>query len=311
MEGFSIVLGNVIMMTIYLVFGYILVKSKKAEPTHVKSLSAILVFSGTPCMIVNAFLSLDITKEYVLNMVLFFVASIVVQIVSFVILYLIFKKKFENAKIRIMSTGAILGNVGFFGMPIIESLFPNQPLAVCYVTMFMVSMNMLIFTVGVFTITADKKYMSIKQALTNPTSVGFYIALILVLTRIQLPAILGNGVQLVGKMTAPICMITLGMRLATMKLKDVFTEKYAYISALLKLIVFPLFAFLCVNFIPFFDDTFKITLMILSGTPAAVFILSLAELHEREREFSANLVLLSTLLSVVTLPLLILLVKLF
>ena len=77
---------------------------------------------------------------------------------------------------------------------------------------------------------------------------------------------------------------------------------FVYVTCLLKLIVFPLFAFLCVNFLPFADDVLKASVVLLAMTPSGAIIESLAELHECEQEFAANVVLLTTILSVITIP---------
>lgn len=93
-----------------------------------------------------------------------------------------------------------------------------------------------------------------------------------------------------------------------MSLKKVFSQPFTYITALSKLVVFPIFAFLCVCFLPFFDDIFKTTLFVLSAAPSAAFILTLAELHGKEQELSANIVLVASVISIITLPLLLLII---
>lgn len=81
---------------------------------------------------------------------------------------------------------------------------------------------------------------------------------------------------------------------------------FAYVVCALKLVVFPLAAYLCVVFLPFLSETFKACMLLLSAAPSGAIILSLAELHECEQELAANVVLLTTILSVVTVPLLML-----
>ena len=76
----------------------------------------------------------------------------------------------------------------------------------------------------------------------------------------------------------------------------------------LKLIVYPLFAYLCVLFLPFVSETFKACILVLSAAPTGAMLLSLAELHGCEQEMSANVVLLATMFCVATLPLMVLLV---
>lgn len=305
--GFSIVFSNVAMMLLYLICGYLLVKSGKAEASHAKSISGFLIYVCGPCMVVSAFQTLKYSAELTWKIGKFFLATLVVQGLFLLILFLLFGKKYEDAKYRILCAGAIFGNVGFFGLPLVTSLFPNEPVVACYSSAYVMSMNLLVFTVGVFLITKDKKFISFKSALLNPTSIAIFVALPLYFTGFYFPDTLGNGISLLGKMTTPICMLVLGMRLASAKLSVIFKRPFAYAVCFLKLVAFPVFAFLCVNFLPFFDHTFKVCVLVLSAAPSAAVILSIAELHECEQELTANVVLLTTLFSLVTVPLLLLL----
>ena len=82
---------------------------------------------------------------------------------------------------------------------------------------------------------------------------------------------------------------------------------FAYVGSGIKLVAYPLFAFLCVRFVPGLDDTFKACVLVLSAAPSAAVVLSLAELHRCEQENSAAVLLLSTLLCVITLPVMLML----
>lgn len=306
--GFSIVFLNVCIMLLFLSCGFLLVKLRKCEVNHAKSFSGFLVYICGPAMIINAFQSMNYTSESLIEIGTFFFTTLLIQVLFFTILYVLLHRKYQDAKYRILTVGALLGNVGFFGMPVVTALFPEEPVVACYSSMYVISMNLLVFTLGVFMITNQRKYISIKSALLNPTTIAILIALPLYLLNIQLPDFLGSAVSLLGKMTTPLCMLILGMRLTAISFKKLFTRPFAYIVCLLKLIVFPLFAYVFVCWIPFFSNTFKISLLVLSACPSAAIILSLAELHECEQELSANVTMLTTLFSIITIPLVLLII---
>lgn len=305
---FTVVFTNVLTMLLFLSFGFVLVKVRKGESSHAKSFSGFLIYVCSPAMMISAFQSMEYSLDNLQKIGTFFLVTLTVQLLFFLALYALLRKKFDNAKYRILTAGALFGNVGFFGMPLVTALFPNESVVACYSTMFTTSMNFLVFTVGVFLITNDRRYISPKAALLNPTTLSVLAALPLYLLQIHFPAQLNDTVALLGKMTTPLCMLILGMRLASVSLKNLFTRPFAYVVCLLKLLVFPLFTFLCVRFLPFFDTTFKVSLLVLCAAPSAAVILSLAELHECEQELSANVTLLTTLLSIFTVPLILLIV---
>ncbi len=296
------------MMLVYMALGFLLCKSGKGVASHAKSLSGLLIYILSPCMIINSFLQTDYTPETAINIGKFFLCTLVTQTLFMMLLYFILRKKYDNSGYRIMTMGAVLGNVGFLGLPIISGIYPDQPIVTCYSSVYVMSMNILVFTMGVFLITNDKKYISVKSAIFNPTTISILVALPLFFGNISLSTTINNTVVVFAKMVTPFCMIILGMRLSTTKLKDLFSRPFVYAACGLKLIVYPLFAYLCVYFLPFFDDTFKVAVLVLSATPAGAIISSLAELHECEQEFASNVVLLTTILCVLTIPVVVLLI---
>lgn len=309
MAAFITVLKNVLIMLVYIICGYGLVKSNKAQSSHAKSLSAFLIYICCPCLMVSSFLSMDYSMTNFRKSMTFLGVTFTIQLLFFIALYAVLHKKYEDAKYRILSVCGTLGNVGFFGLPIVTGLFPTESIVACYSTVYVVSMNLLVFTMGVFLITTDKRFISVKAAIINPTTLSFLVALPLYLCQAPVHSSVMDTISLLGKMTTPLCMVIIGFRLASIELKRVFTARFAYGTCLVKLLIFPVFAYLCVCFFPWFDETFKVCVFVLSSAPSGAAILSLAELHECEQKTTANAVLLTTLLSIITVPLMLLLVK--
>lgn len=294
---------NVALLMIYMMIGFVLCKSRKAEVSHAKSMSSLLIYVLAPSMVINSFLQLEYSKENFQSIIKCFFITLAAQLIFMGIIYAVLHKKYGQAKYRILTVGSVLGNVGFIGMPIISSLFPNEPIVLCYSSINILTMNLIVFTMGVFLITNDKKYISLKSAVLNPTTISILISLPLFFLNIQLPEIASSTIAVFAKMVTPFCMIILGMRLSSCNLKDLFTRPFVYAAAALKLMVFPVLMFLAVHRLPMLDGVAKSALIILAMCPSGAVIESLAELHECEQELAANVVLLSTILCVVTIPL--------
>lgn len=299
----TLIFSTVLMMLIYLALGFALCKSGKLVVSHAKSLSAILIYILGPAMIINSFINLEYSMDNLIKIAQFFLVTLFVQLLFIGILYLILHKKYDDAKYRILSVGSTLGNVGFLGMPVISSVFPNEPIVLCYSSINVMSMNLIVFTVGAFLITNDKKYISVKSAIFNPTTVAILISLPLFIFNIHFTADLENSIALLAKMVTPVCMFILGARLAASDLIKVFTRPFVYVTCLLKLTVFPLVAFIVMMCMPFLDNVFKTTVIVLAMAPSGAIIESLSELYECEQEIAANVVLLTTILSIISIPL--------
>lgn len=305
---FGIALTNVLITLFYMTPGFLLAKAKKGRPEHLSTLSAILIYVGTPFLEISAFLSMEYSREAVIYMALFLPVTLVLQTAFMLLIRLVLWKKYRENRFRIMSIGAVLGNVGFFGLPVVRAILPDNPEVACYSACFMVSMNILVFTAGVFFLTGEKKYISVKAALWNPTVVGFVLGLPFFFFDLGrfLPEALKSAVSILGGLTTPLCMIILGIRLASAPVKRIFADPTVYAASFLKLLIFPVFAYGIVSLFPL-PFSFRAAVLILSGTPCASVMLSLAEIHGNETERSAGCVLVSTLFSFLTVPLLTLL----
>lgn len=306
MQYFSTVIPYVLWMLAYIGVGFLVVKARWGESAHGRTVSGILIYICAPAMVLRAFQTMPYDAAEMGRVGLFFLVSLLIQLLIIGLMCLLLHKRYVDARYRILSISTVLGNVGFLGLPLVTSLFPEQPIVACYGTAYVLSMNLIVFTVGVFLITRDKRYMSLRAAVLNPTTLSILAALMLYLVRVRLPEGVMDQVNLLARMTTPLCMIVLGMRLAAVDLKALFTRPYAYVGSLLKLIAYPLAAYLCVYFIPGLDRAFKASILVLSAVPSASIVLSLAELHRCEQENAASTLLMSTLLCAVTIPLVLL-----
>ena len=309
--SFTIALSNVLLTLFYILPGYAICKMKKVNKDHLGSLSGVLVYACSPCMILSSFLSMDFSVDHLWKMGIFFVLTLILQCLFMGGLYLLFRKKYEDSRYRLLTIGAVMGNVGFFGLPIIKALLPTHPEVLCYSSIYAVTMNLLAFTVGVFCLTGKKEDMRPRAALINPSSLTFaLVALPLYILggRNFLPSLMVGGIDLLGKMSTPLCMLILGVRLATVSLPKLFARPAVYLISAAKLLAFPLFIFGATCFLPL-DFAMKASIVILSATPCASLIFNLAEIHHSEEELSANCMLVSTLICFLTIPLFTLLVR--
>lgn len=305
MAGFSVTFSNVLLILFYLVPGWILCRTKKIQPDHMSSVSVILLYVCGPCMFLNALTALERSSSMTLQMLLFFLISLAVQFLLTALLSLLFRKRRREFRYRMLSLASVLGNTGYFGLPVIQALFPGNPEAAAYSCIFCATMNILAWTAGVFTLTGERKYISLRAALLNPSVISVALGFVLYLlnARSSMPAVLTGGIAAVASMTTPLSMFILGVRLGTMRPRDLVSDPFVWGIAAGKLLLFPLFSYLLVVFLPL-PEVFRGSVLILSAVPCASILLNLAEIHENGRELAAACALLTTLLSIVTIPLL-------
>jgi predicted permease len=236
------------------------------------------------------------------NIMICLAITLFLQLAMIGVLFVLFKKKRNDIIWRIINLASVLANCAFLGIPILEALLPEHPEALAYSSVFGLSMSLIGWTVGMYIISLNKSYIKPKKIFLNPAFIGFAIALTMYLTELTLPKQMEDMITLLGRMSTPLCMMIMGMRLATVKIRDIFCDARQYISVVLKQIFFPLFAFALLYFLPI-SEILKQSVIILCACPAASMVQNFAELVGKGNDKAANMVLLGTITSVITVPL--------
>lgn len=301
---FLLTLTSVGILLLYAVPGFILSKAKAVKTDSLPAFSKVLMYVCQPCLTLYTFNDAHYTSHLFGQLLWFFLAITVVQLISIGIFYLIFRKKQEDVRYRIYTIASTFGNCAFFGVPILQAVLPDTD-AVVFTNMYFASMSLLGWTVASAVIVHDRKYMSIKKIAFNPAVLIMAVALPLFILDIKMPSELYNAVSIVGKMTTPLCMIILGVRLGSMRFKAIFSGKMQYLIVLVKQMIFPLIA-LGASYIFPFEEYVRQTIFILACCPVASVVLNFAELLGEGQEEGANMVLLGTMMCIITMPVMLL-----
>ena len=294
-------------MLLYALPGFALVKAGKVSPSSISAFATVLMYVCQSCLVVYSFQKVTFTKELFKEMLLFFALAMLIQCVLIGIYYLIFQKKYDDVKYRIVTIAGVLGNCAFMGVPLLEALLPDYPQAVVFSAVYSITMNLIGWTVVSAIITNDKKYIKLKNFILNPSVIALCAALPLFFKGIYIgDTRFGSAVFLLAKMTTPMCMLIMGMRLGSVSLKPVVTRKLNYLVLFLKQAAMPIAGLLIVLFLPI-DTNMKLTFYIICCCPVASVVLNFSEMLGQGQEMASNLVLLGTFSSVVTIPIMMLL----
>ncbi len=300
--SFFVTLSAVAIMLIYAVPGFLLVKTKLVSDSHISSFSKLLMFVCQPCISVYSLRQMEYSPESFKNILLCLAITMSLQLVMVIALFIVFKKRRNDIIWRIVNLASVLSNCAFLGIPILEALLPEHPEALAYSSVFGLSMSLIGWTVGMYIISLDKSYIKPKKIFLNPAFIGFSVALIMYLTSVKLPNQIEDMLALLGRMSTPLCMIIMGMRLATVKIKSIFCDARQYLAVMLNQITFPLIAFALMYPLPI-SEVLKQSIVILCACPVASMVQNYAELVGKGNDKAANMVLLGTITSVITVPL--------
>ena len=304
---FMITVYTVGTMLLYSLPGYALVKCKKIAPTSISAFATVLMYVCQSCLVVYSFQKVTYTPQLFRDMMIFFALGLFIQSLLIGIYYLIFRKKYSDVKYRIVTIAGAFGNCAFMGVPLLEHLLPDYPQAVVFSAVYSIAMNLIGWTVASAIIANDKKYIKVKNFILNPAVIALCVALPLFFKGAYIgDTLLGEAVFLLGRMTTPMCMLIMGMRLASVSLMPVITRKLNYLVLFLKQIAMPIIGLAVVLFLPI-DTNMKLTFYIICCCPIASVVLNFSEMLGQGQEMAANLVLLGTFTSIFTIPVMMLL----
>jgi len=262
----------------------------------------IILYICQPAVMIMAFAGKEYSPDVFVNLLLavFFTGVIIVGMAG--LGKLLFRGKTGN----ISAFAAAFGNIAFMGIPVIQALIPESEGVMIYVVGVLIAFNILAWTLGCYIMSGEKQYVSLKKGIVNPPTLALLVALPLFFLNIQLPETVTVSVDFLAKMTTPLSMIVLGMRFADIKPLTLFTDMKAYAAAAMRLIAAPLLILLIMT--PFrLDSDLVIAVTITAGMPTATLTLLFSEHFKKDSGYAVKVLLLSTLLSVVTIPALMLL----
>lgn len=146
-----------------------------------------------------------------------------------------------------------------------------------------------------------------KKVLLNVNIISIIVGVVLFIGRIQLPSGVQDVMNMMNNMIGPIGMLLAGMVIAEVPLKTVFNRKRSYVSTALRLIVYPIFVLFLMKIICAFIGIMDakqilLTVYLASVTPACATVTSMAQLYDKDAAYASSLYVLTTLLSIVTMP---------
>ena len=295
-----LLMQEIIKLFVIMFMGYAVVKAGLMKSSESKSVSVILVYLVNPCVIVNAF-QVEYTPEVQKGLVLAVVAAVVIHI-----LYLLLTAALKNPLHMnvIERATAIYSNAGILVIPLVQALLGQE--YVIYSSAFITVQLVLLWT-HCKSMLCEESKLEWKKILLNVNIISIFVGVILFVLRISLPSGVQSVLGMMNNLMGPLGMLLAGMVIADVSMKNVFLRKRNYLSAALRLLIYPVLALIVMKIISLFAPVsdFKqilLTVYLASVTPACTTVTSMAQLYDKDAAYSSSLYVLTTLLSIVTMP---------
>lgn len=300
----SVLINQLIQLFILMGVGYFVYKIKIMDADFNKKLTNFVLKVTLPCMIIASVFDVAAEERDYNKVLTAFIVAIIMYAVLPVIGMLVAKIircRPENTGIYVFMT--IYSNASFMGFPVIESVLGST--ALFYASIFCMIFNITCFSIGVKAINypeAAGKKIKAKDVFLHPGVWSALIAIIVYFANPALPGVITGPVTSIGKLTSAIAMMLMGASLAKVPLKEVFTEVRPYIFIVIKQVIIPVLLWPLLSWAIADPGILGVTLIMLA-MPIANMVVMFAIEYDRNEELAAKNVFLSTLFSIVLLPL--------
>ena len=190
-------------------------------------------------------------------------------------------------------------NISYIGYPVVQSLFGMD--ASFYVTVVVLCSQLLMWSYGIHLVSGHGKFHWHWDILKNHCLIASLTSYVIYLTGLRLPDIFSSMCSFIGQTTSPLIMLITGSALALMPLKNVFANRKLYAMYAIKLVILPAAAFFLLRGIVR-DELLLGVLITVLCIPSATNATNIAYLYGGNHELASSGVMLSTLLSMVTMP---------
>lgn len=300
MELSLLLVQEIVDLFAMMVMGYVIVKIGLLKSSDSKSLSVIMAYLVNPCVILNAF-QVDATPEVREGLLLAGIAALAVHIL-FLAVTAILKRPLHLDEIE--QATLIYPNAGILVIPMVQRLLGQE--YVIYSSAFIAIQLILLWTHCKSMLCAEKK-PEWKKIIFNVNIISIATGIVCFLLRIPFPSGIQDVLGSMSGMIGPLGMLLAGMVIAEKPLKMVFARKRSYLSATFRLLVYPvlvlpLMKMICAMSTDADTRNILLTVYLASITPACAMITTMVQLYDKDAAYASSLYVLTTLLSVITMP---------
>lgn len=291
----QILLQQTIIMFALMLLGLLLSRRGMITEQGSRDLSNVLLYAVIPCVILRSYMS-EFSTEKLRAMGLSALIAVIAFAASIAVAYLTC-----GTRHRIENFAVAFGNAGFIGIPLVTAVF--GPEAAFYVVSFSTFANLLQWTYGIVIISGKKETMNLRMVFVNPVFISMVIGIALFVLQPALPTVVTGTIGYIADGNTVLAMIILGYYLSKVQLRGLFADVRLYLFSALRLLVVPAVTILVFLPFPFARGEITLITLIAAATPIASSTAIFAQKFDQDYRRAVSYVCLSTILSVATLPL--------
>lgn len=300
LTNFLTVAEQVVVLFLLIGVGALCAKTGIIKEVAIKSCSDLVLIVVAPCVIIQSF-QRPFDAAMLKGLGLACLIALSIHIVTILLAHLLLHDPVA-ARERVLRVGAVLSNAGFMSLPLQNALLGED--GVFYGAAYVAIFNLILWSYGLVEMSGSRQNLSPRKLILNPGVLSLAIGLMLFLARITLPTVLASPMGHLAALNTPLPMLIIGFYLADTDLKAALRDWRSYAAIGLRLLVVPLTA-LGILYLCGVRGTLLVSMIIAASAPVAASTTMFATKYDCDTGLSVNLVSLSTLLSLITMPLIV------
>lgn len=277
--------------------GFLLAKLKLISNDGCKELVNLLLYAVIPLTVLNSFL-VEKTPEKTQLLLYSLLLSLVVFAVSMLLSFLIY-----GTRKRVENFSAAFSNAGFISIPLVQATLGQH--AVFYIAGFVAFLNIFQWVYGAYVMSSDRRMISFQAIAKNAVFLSFITGFLLYLCGWSDILFIKDIANTVAYMNSPLAMIIIGVYMSQISITEMLKRKSSYICSICRLLVIPLASLGLLSVLPLNCYEVKVAVCIVLSAPVGANVAMFAQKFHQNYTYAVEIVILSTLISIITLPIIV------
>lgn len=297
-----LLLQQMMILFILMMIGYLLKKKEKIDTDTCKRFSWLVVHIANPALILSG--SIERSEPVQIPELCLCMGIAVAMfggliVIGYMVAQLLHIPEKSRGVYRIMM---VFSNIGFMGFPVIRAVYGSD--ALIYASLFLIPYNILLYTYGIRNMKGKDRAGEgiLWKKILNAGVISSLLSLMIAAFQIQVPEFVAGTVSSLSHLAAPLSMIVIGASMTEMRGRELFTDWRLLVFSAIKMLAVPVAGMLLLSL--FVKDRMLLGVcLVMLSTPVGSMTAMLAQQYGGDYELDARGVALTTLLSVMTMPL--------
>lgn len=308
---FELTLSHMTVFFLVFAVGFVAARLSVVKEDQLPGLAQLITKILLPVMIFYSTYA-NCTRATILkNWQMVLLAALFYALISLLMLLLAKALRIEHDKDRVFQLCFIFGNTGFVGVPLLAAVFPDAGLV--YMMMFSIVDQAVFWTYGIWLSTerghhhSARQHISLKMLIT-PNTVAIVAAVVFVMLELPVPDVLLSGLSTLSSATTGMCMLYLGALASFSRILPVLRRPETYMGILVKMVALPILLGRALLWSDLLPEPMVVALAIIMALPVMTVVPMIVATNGKEYEYATGITVVTLVVSIVTIPLVVLLV---